>query len=175
MTNGAKILFFGDFSMFKIIDRVGMSVELIPQIVGATNRFPTGQRGIYVWWRNGSKVLDAVGFRALTGRHKPDGRRDRGGRSALPSSQGGHMRYKAKQAFGVQFEGEFVTISAGEEVDTDTKAGAALVKQLGKDAVAEHFEDYVGTGQFARPDQPVEQATAEPGEKRTTKRTTRKS
>ena len=67
VTNGTKIMLLGDFSMFKIIDRVGMNVELIPQLFGASNRFPTGQRGIYAWWRNGSKVLDAVGFRALTG------------------------------------------------------------------------------------------------------------
>ena len=61
-------------------------------------------------------------------------------------------RYRAKQSFGVQFEGEFVSIAAGDEVDTDTKAGAALVKQLGKAAVEEHLEPYVGQGQFARPD-----------------------
>ncbi len=67
VVNGTKIMLLGDFSMFKIIDRVGMNVELIPQLFGATSRFPTGQRGIYAWWRNGSKVLDAVGFRALTG------------------------------------------------------------------------------------------------------------
>jgi HK97 family phage major capsid protein len=67
VTNGTKIMLLGDFSMFKIIDRVGMNVELIPQIFGATSRFPTGQRGVFAWWRNGSKVLDPVGFRALTG------------------------------------------------------------------------------------------------------------
>ena len=67
VTNGVKIMLLGDFSMFKIIDRVGMSVEVIPHLFGATSRFPTGQRGLYAYWRNGSKVIDAVGFRALTG------------------------------------------------------------------------------------------------------------
>jgi HK97 family phage major capsid protein len=67
VTNGTKIMVLGDFSYFKIIDRVGMTVELIPHLFGATNRFPTGQRGFYAYWRNGSKVIDAAAFRALTG------------------------------------------------------------------------------------------------------------
>ena len=72
VVNGTKILYLGDFSMFKIIDRVGMNVELVSTltqqaVAGAGFGFPTGQRGIFAWWRNGSKVLDAVGFRALTG------------------------------------------------------------------------------------------------------------
>jgi HK97 family phage major capsid protein len=67
VVNTTKIMLLGDFSMFKIIDRVGMDVELIPHLFGATSRYPTGQRGLYAYWRNGSKVIDAVGFRALTG------------------------------------------------------------------------------------------------------------
>ena len=86
-------------------------------------------------------------------------------------------RYRAKHAFGINFEGENVTVGAGDEVDTDTKAGAKLFKQLGSAGQEEHLEPYVGQGQFARPDpkadKPVESATAAPGEKRTT-RTTKK-
>lgn len=67
VVNTTKIMLLGDFSMFKIIDRVGMTVELVPQLFGATSRYPTGQRGLYAYWRNGSKVIDPVGFRALTG------------------------------------------------------------------------------------------------------------
>jgi HK97 family phage major capsid protein len=72
VVNGTKIMLLGDFSMFKIIDRVGMNVELVSNltqqaVAGAGFGFPTGQRGLFAWWRNGSKVLDAVGFRALTG------------------------------------------------------------------------------------------------------------
>ena len=67
VVNTTKIMLIGDFSMFKIIDRVGMTVELVPQLFGATSRYPTGQRGLYAYWRNGSKVIDAVAFRALTG------------------------------------------------------------------------------------------------------------
>lgn len=54
-------MLFGDFSQFAIVDRVGMSVELVPHLFGANNR-PTGQRGLYAIWRNSSQVLvpDAV-------------------------------------------------------------------------------------------------------------------
>jgi HK97 family phage major capsid protein len=67
VVNATKIMLLGDFSYFKIIDRVGMTVELIPHLFGATNRFPVGQRGFYAYWRNGSKVIDAAAFRALVG------------------------------------------------------------------------------------------------------------
>jgi HK97 family phage major capsid protein len=66
ITNGTKILVFGDFSRYLIVDRVGMNVELIPHLLGA-NRRPTGERGLYCYWRNGAKVLDANAFRAITG------------------------------------------------------------------------------------------------------------
>jgi hypothetical protein len=42
-----KIAIYGDFSTFLIADRLGGTVELIPHLFGATNRFPTGQRGAY--------------------------------------------------------------------------------------------------------------------------------
>ena len=29
----------------------------IPHLFGGSNRFPTGQRGLYLWWRNSSQVL----------------------------------------------------------------------------------------------------------------------
>lgn len=60
-----KDAIFGDFGQFVIVDRVGMNVELIPQVFGANQR-PTGQRGIYATWFNGSKVLVPGAFRVLT-------------------------------------------------------------------------------------------------------------
>jgi HK97 family phage major capsid protein len=66
ITNGTKILVFGDFSRYLVADRVGMTVDFIPHVFGANQR-PTGQRGLYVYFRNGAKVLDANAFRALTG------------------------------------------------------------------------------------------------------------
>lgn len=63
---GSKFLIFGDFNRYLIADRVGMTVEAIPHLFGANQR-PTGQRGIYAYWRNGAKVIDANAFRALIG------------------------------------------------------------------------------------------------------------
>jgi HK97 family phage major capsid protein len=56
-TTGSTVLTIGDFNQFLIADRTGMSVELIPHLFGGSNRFPTGQRGLYMYWRNTSKVL----------------------------------------------------------------------------------------------------------------------
>jgi HK97 family phage major capsid protein len=63
---GNKFLLFGDFSRYLIVDRVGLSVEVIPHLFGANQR-PTGQRGLYAYWRNGAKVIDANAFRVLLG------------------------------------------------------------------------------------------------------------
>lgn len=65
LATGNKVAVLGDFKKFLIVDRVGMAVELIPHLFGATNRFPTGQRGLYAVWRNTSKVLDPNAFRLL--------------------------------------------------------------------------------------------------------------
>lgn len=62
----SKFMIYGDFSRYVIVDRVGLEVELIPHLFGA-NRRPTGQRGLYAFWRNGAKVVDANAFRALLG------------------------------------------------------------------------------------------------------------
>lgn len=63
---GNKFLLLGDFSRFVIVDRIGLSIELVPHLFGANQR-PTGQRGLYAFWRNGSKVVDANAFRVLIG------------------------------------------------------------------------------------------------------------
>jgi len=59
-----KFMLFGDFRNFLIVDRIGMSVELIPQVFGANQR-PTGQRGIYAIWMNNSKVVVDNAFKVL--------------------------------------------------------------------------------------------------------------
>lgn len=63
-------------------------------------------------------------------------------------------RYRAKYAFGVMYDGEQITIPAGEVV----RAGHPLLKGL-----EEHFEPVESFGRY---DVDVEQATAAPGEKR---------
>jgi HK97 family phage major capsid protein len=64
LTTGSEILVFGDFRYFIIVDRIGMSISQIPHLFGANQR-PTGQSGLYAFWRNSSKVLDANAFRTL--------------------------------------------------------------------------------------------------------------
>ncbi|WP_255951549.1 phage major capsid protein [Streptomyces odontomachi] len=60
----ARVLVYGDFQNYVIADRIGMTVEFIPHLVG-TNRRPTGQRGWYAWYRVGAdSVLDGA-FRML--------------------------------------------------------------------------------------------------------------
>lgn len=64
LTTATKILAIGNFKYFLIADRIGMNVEVIPNLFGASGR-PTGQRGLYAIWRNTSKVLSASAFRVL--------------------------------------------------------------------------------------------------------------
>jgi hypothetical protein len=66
-------------------------------------------------------------------------------------------RLRARHSFGVNYEGEQITIEAGEIV----RVGHPLLKQLGKAGVEEHFEPVTSFGRFD-----VEQATAAPGAKR---------
>jgi HK97 family phage major capsid protein len=63
VTTGSRWAIYGSFENFLITDRLGFSVELIPHLFGATNRFPTGQRGLLGLWRSGSGVTVANAFR----------------------------------------------------------------------------------------------------------------
>lgn len=60
-----RVLVFGDFSNYVIVDRVGLNVELVPHVFATGNNRPSGQRGLYAWWRVGAdSVLDRA-FRLL--------------------------------------------------------------------------------------------------------------
>ena len=63
--NGNKVLVFGDFSQYFIVDRVGMSVVYDPLVLGA-NRRPTGSGAWYAFWRVGADVSTPNAFRVLT-------------------------------------------------------------------------------------------------------------
>jgi HK97 family phage major capsid protein len=65
LTAGSKLLIFGDFRYFLIVDRIGMTVELVPHLFGATNQRPIGARGLLAYWRNTSRVLSASAFKVL--------------------------------------------------------------------------------------------------------------
>jgi hypothetical protein len=61
--------------------------------------------------------------------------------------------YRCKEAFGVMYNGEQITVHADEIIP----ANSPLIKQVG----LEHFEEVASFGRWD-----VEQATAGPGEKR---------
>lgn len=66
-TDGAIIVVFTDPKSYVIVDRIGMNVEVIPNMLnGATPSFPTGQRGIYCYWRNTARPLAADMGRSLS-------------------------------------------------------------------------------------------------------------
>jgi HK97 family phage major capsid protein len=53
---GEQILLYGDIAAcFRIVDRVGLSIELVQHLVGPNHR-PTGMRGIFAYWRVGAGV-----------------------------------------------------------------------------------------------------------------------
>jgi HK97 family phage major capsid protein len=64
LTTGSLIAILGDFRYYVIVDRIGMTIELLPHLLGA-NRRPTGQRGLYAYWRNSAGVVSPNAFRVL--------------------------------------------------------------------------------------------------------------
>lgn len=65
-TTGSLIAALVDPKTYVIVDRIGMNVEVIPQMLdGATPSFPTLQRGIICYWRNTAKPINVDGGRVL--------------------------------------------------------------------------------------------------------------
>jgi len=64
-TGASNILVVGDFSNYVIVERAGMSVELVPHLVDVTTNRPNGQRGWYAWSRHGADSVNDLGFRLL--------------------------------------------------------------------------------------------------------------
>ncbi|WND33958.1 phage major capsid protein [Streptomyces sp. BB1-1-1] len=58
------IAVFGDLTNYVIADRLGMTIEFIPHLVGS-NRRPTGQRGWYAYYRVGADSVNDAGMRVL--------------------------------------------------------------------------------------------------------------
>ena len=64
--DNALIAVFGAFDpYYTIVERVGLSIENVPHMFDATTGFPTGQRALFAFWRNGAKVIAANAFRTL--------------------------------------------------------------------------------------------------------------
>lgn len=57
-------LLVGDFKNYLIVDRIGMTVQYEPLVIG-TNRRPTGEVGWFAHWRVGADCLNADAFRVL--------------------------------------------------------------------------------------------------------------
>lgn len=64
-TSNASIVTIGDFSMYLIVDKIGLNVEVIPHLFATANNRPSGQRGLYAYFRNSAIVLDQVAFKTL--------------------------------------------------------------------------------------------------------------
>ena len=64
-TATSGLIAVGDFSNYVIARRGGMSVELVPTLFGATNHYPTGQRGWFAYARIGGNSVNDLGFRLL--------------------------------------------------------------------------------------------------------------
>lgn len=64
ITADLDIMVYGDFRHYVIVDRIGMSVELVPHMLGS-NRLPTGQRGLMAYWRNSAEVIAPNAFVTL--------------------------------------------------------------------------------------------------------------
>jgi len=65
LTANKKILGYGDIAKaYRIVDRIGMTVEMVPHLMGENGR-PTGQRGLYAYWRVGADVINDNAVRLL--------------------------------------------------------------------------------------------------------------
>ncbi len=59
------ILLCGDFREYRIVDRVGSTLEHIPQLFHTGANRPSGQRGFMYWWRTGADTTHIDAFRLL--------------------------------------------------------------------------------------------------------------
>lgn len=65
VTDAANIvLLYGNLQNYVVVNRVGASVEFIPNLTGANGR-PTGQRGLILYTRIGADVVNINGLRGL--------------------------------------------------------------------------------------------------------------
>jgi HK97 family phage major capsid protein len=64
--SASKVLLFGDFEQYIIVDRVGMSILYNPMLTAAaTANLPTGEAGWYAFWRFGAKASTATALQVL--------------------------------------------------------------------------------------------------------------
>jgi len=64
-TDNLVIAALVDPSTYYIVERAGMNVETIPHLLDQATGRPSGQRGIFAWWRNTAKPATITGGRRL--------------------------------------------------------------------------------------------------------------
>ena len=67
LTSTNLLAVMGDFGQFFIVDRVGVSLIYEPLVKGSGSQLPSGQAGWFMFWRTGSQVAVANGFRVMKG------------------------------------------------------------------------------------------------------------
>jgi len=65
VATGGTVAVLGDFSKYVIVDRIGMSVEIVPHLFATANNRPSGSRGLFAFWRNSAEVVDPLAFRKI--------------------------------------------------------------------------------------------------------------
>lgn len=65
-TGAASYAIVGDFSNYVVVQRAGMTVELVQHLFGTAANRPTGQRGWFAFARNGADVVNPGAFRLLS-------------------------------------------------------------------------------------------------------------
>jgi HK97 family phage major capsid protein len=60
-----NLVVYGDFSQYVIVDKMGMSVEFIPNLFGTTNGRPIGRRAWLAHWRTGADAVITRAFALL--------------------------------------------------------------------------------------------------------------
>lgn len=63
-TENNYVVVYGDFREYIIADRIGSTLEIVPNLMGANHR-PTGERGALLWFRTGGNVSTINAFRLL--------------------------------------------------------------------------------------------------------------
>ena len=59
------VLVVGDWNNYVVVDRIGLQVELVPHLFATGNNRPSGQRGLYAYWRVGAGSVNDSAFRVL--------------------------------------------------------------------------------------------------------------
>ena len=59
------ILIVRDFSAYVLADRIGMQVELVPHLFATGNNRPSGQRGLFAFYRMGADSVNDDALRIL--------------------------------------------------------------------------------------------------------------